>query len=317
MATQTVDVQLSKPAPDASPNGARLWRRMARYRWGYIFVAPWILLYAIFGIYPLALSFYLTFFNYSFVRPDDLAFVGIGNWIRGIQDPLFWQSIFNILYNQVVFIGLTLSLGLATALLLKQLTKGGRIFRTIYFIPVVTSVIVLMAIGSYLTGASGPIQNLLVRAGILDQPVFWQSTFWLPMPVIAVINSWKWFGVSTVILLAGLYSSDPQLYESASLDGANSWQKFRAITIPQLMPQIFFLLVIDFINGLQMFGEVYAMFDIYGGNQHQALTPVLYLYAQAFDQSNMGYASTLGLLLAALIALITVLQFRFVQRDVE
>jgi multiple sugar transport system permease protein len=83
------------------------------------------------------------------------------------------------------------------------------------------------------------------------------------------------------------------------------------------MPQIFFLLVIDFINGLQMFGEVYALFDIYGGNQHQALTPVLYLYAQAFDRSNMGYASTLGLLLAALIAFITVLQFRFVKRDVE
>jgi ABC-type sugar transport system permease subunit len=290
---------------------------MVRYRWGYVFVAPWILLYTIFGIYPLVLSFYLTFFTYSFVRPDDLAFVGIGNWLRGIQDLLFWQSIFNILYNQVIFIGLTIGLGLGTALLLKQIIRGGRIFRTIYFIPVVTSVIVLMAIGSYLSSASGPIQNLLVRAGILDQPVFWQSTFWLPMPVIAVINAWKWFGVSTVILLAGLYSIDPQLYESASLDGANSWQRFRAITIPQLMPQIFFLLVVDFINGLQMFGEVYALFDIYGGNQHQALTPVLYLYAQAFDRSNMGYASTLGLLLAALIAFITVLQFRFVQRDVD
>jgi ABC-type sugar transport system permease subunit len=184
---------------------------MLRYRWGYIFVAPWILMYALFGIYPLVLSFYLTFFTYSFVRPNDLAFVGIGNWVRGIQDMLFWQSTFNILYNQVVFIGLSISLGLATALLLKQITWGGRIFRTIYFIPVVTSVIVLMAIGSYLSSASGPIQNLLVRAGILAEPVFWQSTFWLPMPVIAVINAWKWFGVSTVILLAGLYSIDPQL----------------------------------------------------------------------------------------------------------
>ncbi len=317
MATRTVDVPRLKPGPSAPPHDTHLWRRIVRYRWGYIFVAPWILMYAFFGIYPLVLSFYLTFFTYSFVRPDDLAFVGIGNWIRGIQDPLFWQSTFNILYNQVFFIGLTLGLGLATALLLKQITWGGRIFRTIYFIPVVTSVIVLMTVGNYLSSASGPIQNMLVRAGIFGAPVFWQSSFWLPMPVIAVINAWKWFGVSTVILLAGLYSIDPQLYESASLDGANRWQLFRSITIPQLMPQIFFLLVIDFINGLQMFGEVYALFDIYGGNQHQALTPVLYLYAQAFDRSNMGYASTLGLLLAALIAFITVLQFRFVKRDVE
>jgi len=317
MATRTADVSRSTPAPSVPPSGANLWQRMLRYRWGYIFIAPWILIYAVFGIYPLVLSFYLTFFNYSFVRPDDLAFVGIGNWVRGILDPLFWQSTFNILYNQVIFITLTLGLGLGTALLLKGITRGGRIFRTIYFIPVVTSVIVLMTLGGYLTSATGPIQNLLVRLGILAEPIFWQSTFWLPMPIIAVINSWKWFGISTVILLAGLYSIDPQLYESASLEGANSWQLFRSITIPQLMPQIFFLLVVDFINGLQMFGEVYAMFDIYGGNQHQALTPVLYLYAQAFDQSNMGYASTLGLLLAAIIAFITVLQFRFVQRDVE
>jgi ABC-type sugar transport system permease subunit len=110
---------------------------------------------------------------------------------------------------------------------------------------------------------------------------------------------------------------DPQLYEAASLDGANAWQKFRSITLPQLMPQIFFLLVVDVINGLQMFGEVYALFDLYGGNRHQALTPVLYLYAQAFDRSNMGYASTLGLQLAALIAFMTILQFRFVRQEAE
>ncbi|MBX0328338.1 sugar ABC transporter permease [Oscillochloris sp. ZM17-4] len=317
MATQTANIPRAQPAPGAPTRGAHLWRQMVRYRWGYIFIAPWILVYALFGIYPLVLSFYLTFFNYSFVRPDDLTFVGVGNWVRGIQDVLFWQSTFNILYNQAIFISLTLGLGLMTALLLKQITRGGRIFRTIYFLPVVTSVIVLMVIGGYLTSATGPIQSQLLRAGIISQPVFWQSTFWLPMPVIAVINSWKWFGVGTVILLAGLYSIDPQLYESASLDGANGWQLFWSITIPQLMPQIFFLLVVDFINGLQMFGEVYAMFDIYGGNQHQALTPVLYLYAQAFDQSNMGYASTLGLMLAALIALVTILQFRFVPRDVD
>jgi membrane AbrB-like protein len=181
----------------------------------------------------------------------------------------------------------------------------------------ITSVIVLMTLGNYMTSPTGPIQNLLVRLGLIDGPVFWQSSFWLPMPVIAIINAWKWFGVATVVLLAGLFAIDPQLYEAASLDGANRWQQFRSITFPQLMPQIFFLLVVDVINGLQMFGEVYAIFDIYGGNGHQALTPVLYLYAQAFDRSNMGYASTLGLQLAALIAFITILQFRFVRQDAE
>lgn len=288
-----------------------LWTRIRQNIWGYIFVAPWIVLYLAFGLYPLALSFYLTFFEYSFIRPEDYVFVGIGNWVRGLLDPLFWQSVLNILYNQAIFISLTLALGLVSALLLYQAVRGGRLFRTIYFMPVVTSVVVLMAIGGYLVSPDGPLQTLLIQLGILQQPIFWKFTAWLPMPVIALINAWKWFGISTVILLAGMNAIDQQLYEVAALDGANGRQQFFSITIPQLRPQLFFLLVVNVINGLQMFTEVFTLgYDVYGGPQHQALTPVLYLYAQAFDRSNMGYASALGLLLAVLIALLTVLQFK-------
>lgn len=289
---------------------------MRRTAWGYLFVSPWVLLYAVFGLYPLLLSFYLTFFTYSFTRPQDLAFVGFGNWIRGVQDPLFWRGLFNITYNQAIFILLKNGLGLAIALLLKQVTRGGRIFRTVYFMPVVISPVVLVLIGSYLVSPGGPIQNQLMRMGLIDAPVFWKFSQWLPMPVIALINTWKWFGVSTIILLAGLYAIDQQLYEAASLDGATARSKFRHITLPLLRPQLFFLLVVDLIYGLQMFTEVYALgYDVYGGPNHQALTPVLYVYAYAFDRSNMGYASTIGLLLAGIIALVTVLQFKLVPSD--
>ncbi len=293
------------------PKGSGLWPRMRRYFWGYVFVAPWVLLYVAFGLYPLLLSFYLTFFDYSFIRPEEYIFVGIGNWLRGLLDPLFWRSILNIFYNQTIFIALTLGLGLLSALLLYKATWGGRFFRTIYFMPVVTSVVVLMAIGNYLVSPTGPIQAVLVQIGLLAEPVFWKFSTWLPMPIIALINSWKWFGVSTVILLAGLLAIDRQLYEAAAIDGANGWQQFRRITIPQLRPQLFFLLVVNVINGLQMFTEVFTSgYDVYGGPNHQALTPVLYLYAQAFDSSNMGYASALGLLLAVLIASLTMIQFK-------
>lgn len=97
MATQRVPAESRGVWNAAQRRG--MWTRMSRYRLGYLFVLPWVLLYAIFGIYPLLLSFYLTFFNYSFVRPEDMAFVGMGNWIRGLTDMLFWQSIFNIFYN--------------------------------------------------------------------------------------------------------------------------------------------------------------------------------------------------------------------------
>ena len=294
-----------------------LFRRMQKHKWGYLFVAPWVILFAVFGIYPLALSFYLTFFDFSFTNPERLRFVGIGSWVRGVTDPLFWLALWNIIYNQTIFIVLKNGLGLITALLLHRVTFLGRFFRTVYFMPVVTSVIVLMTIGTYLVNPGGPIQTFLVGNGLLDTPINWRFTTWLPMPIIALINTWKWFGISTVILLAGLYSIDKQLYDAAAIDGANGWQRFRFITWPQLNPQLFFLLIIDLISGLQMFTEVYATFDVMGGQNNQALTPVLYLYAQAFDRSNIGYASVLGLMLAFIIAIGTWAQFRFVQRDVS
>jgi ABC-type sugar transport system permease subunit len=233
-------------------------------------------------------------------------------------DPLFWQSLINILYNQVIFIALTNTIGLVTALLLYKVVRGGRIFRTIYFMPVITSVVVLMSIGGYLVSPEGPIQANLVNLGLLKSPVFWKFDLYLPMPIIAVINSWKWFGISTVIYLAGLFAVDTQYYEAAAIDGANGWQQFWSITFPSLRPQIFFLMVVNVINGLQMFTEVFTMgYDVYGGPQHQALTPVLYLYAQAFDASNIGYASALGLLLAAIIAILTMLQFRFLPNEAD
>ena len=291
------------------------WQRIRRYYWGYLFILPWVLLYAVFGLYPLLLSFYLTFFDYSFVQPQNRAFVGMGNWINGIVDPLFWTSLFNIIYNQVIFIFLKNGLGLLTAVLVFRVRRGGRFFRTVYFMPVLTSVMVLMVIGGYLASPTGPVQSLLVQSGLLEGPVFWTSTRWLPMPIIALINTWKWFGISFVILLAGLFSIDPGLYEASAIDGANRWQQFRYITLPQLRPQLFFLLVVDVINGLQMFTEVFTLFNLQGGANHQALTPVLYLYGQAFDQSNIGYASALGLLLAVLIALLTFVQFKYVSGD--
>lgn len=313
LSTGAGSLRRAKDIPSAQ---ASLGTRIKRYFWGYLFVSPWVLLYVVFGLYPLLLSFYLTFFTYSFVRPDDMVFVGIGNWLRGLTDPLFWKGVFNIFYNQAIFIVLKNGLGLIAALMLARIIKGSRLYRTIYFTPVVVSVVVLMAIGNYLTSPTGPVQSLLVRSGILDQPVFWKFSEWLPMPIIAVINAWKWFGISTVILLAGIMSIDPQLYEASDIDGATEWQKIRYMTLPQLRPQLFFLLVVDLIFGLQMFTEVFTIgYDVYGGAQNQALTPVLYLYAQAFDRSNIGYASALGLLLALLIAILTALQFKFVKQD--
>jgi len=311
-------LQATRQPPRTMPQGTPLWLRIRRNAWGYVFVSPWVVLYMIFGLYPLILSFYLTFFTYSFVTPENRAFVGVGNWVGGATDPLFWKALYNIVLNQAVFITLKNGIGLLTAALLFRITWGARFFRTIYFLPVITSTVVLMTIGDNLASPGGPIQRWMINAGILAGPSFWKSDNTLPMIVIALINTWKWFGISTVILLAGMYGIDPRLYEAAAVDGARGWDMFRRITLPLLRPQLFFLLVVDVINGLQMFTEVFSIgFNVYGGINNQALTPVLYLYAQAFDRSNVGYASTLGLLLAFIIAGLTAIQFRFIRSEAD
>ncbi|MBX3083337.1 MAG: sugar ABC transporter permease [Anaerolineae bacterium] len=313
MATLTAASQTKLPT-----KRSQFWQRIRDHKWGYVFVSPWVLLYVVFGLYPLVLSFFLTYFNYSFVNPENQTFVGIGNWVRGLGDPLFWKGITNIALNQAVFITLKNGLGLLVAALLFRVKFGGRFFRTVYFLPVITSTVVLMTIGDSLTGPGGPIQKWLMETHILTQPIYWKSQDTLPMIVIALINTWKWFGISMVILLAGMYGIDPRLYEAAAVDGANGRDMFFGITLPLLKPQLFFLLVIDVINGLQMFGEVFSIgFNVYGGPNNQALTPVMYLYAQAFDQSNVGYASTIGLLLALFIAILTVMQFKFMPADAD
>lgn len=314
-----MDTAAAAPSRQSKPAGrSHLWRRIRRNWWGYVFISPWVVLYLIFGLYPLLLSFFLTYFNYSFVNPGDQAFVGLGNWIRGISDPLFWKGVSNIAINQTLFIFLKNGLGLLIAALLFRVRFGGRFFRTVYFLPVITSTVVLMTIGDKIASPDGPLQHLLLNGGLISKPIFWKSDPNLPMIVIALINAWKWFGISVVVLLAGMYGIDPRMYEAAQVDGANGWHLFRHITLPSLRPQLFFLLVVDVINGLQMFGEVYSLgFDVYGGVNHQAITPVLYLYATAFDRSNIGYASTLGLLLALIIAAVTIFQFRFVPANTD
>lgn len=256
----------------------------------------------------------MSFLDINIVNPEKARFVGIGNWIKGIQDSLFWKSIFNIIYNQAIFIALTFIIGLGLALLLKEITKGGSIFRTIYFLPVVTSVAAAMIIFEFLANPNGPIQLFLMSIGFLDQPIYWTFSEWLPMPMLAVFNSWKWFAVQMIIFLGGLYNIDPSLYEAAKVDGARWWTQFTKITLPLLKPQIVFVLTMNLINGMQMFTEVFMVFDLEGGPYNAGLTPVLYLYKKGFDDMSMGYASAIGLLLAIVILIMTTIQWKILHR---
>lgn len=288
--------------------------RSADTMWGYLFSAPFILTFLFFISYPLILSLKLSFLDINILQPERAKFVGIGNYIAAVQDPLFWQSIFNVLYNQAIFITTSFAVAFLLAVLLKEIPVWGSFFRTVYFLPVITSITVAMILLQYLANPAGPVQSLLIHWGWLGEGVFWTFSPWLPMPVLAIFNSWKWFGIQMVIFLGGMYAINPELYEAAEMDGAGWWRRLFSITVPLLKPQILFVLTVNLINGMQMFTEVFMNFDLYGGPYHSALTPVLYLYGQGFDRMDIGYAATLGLMLAIVISVLTFLQWKLMNR---
>ena len=282
---------------------------------GYLFLAPWIVYFAVFLIYPFFLSFESSFLSVNILMPENTRFIGLTNWITVVTDFLFWKSLFNVVFNQVIFVSLSFVIGLGLALLLNEIKFLSSMFRTIMFIPVVTSITVAMIIFDFVSGPSGPIQDTMVGANLLSEPVFWKFEEWLPMPVIAVFSAWKWFGVQMIIFLGGIASIDKSLFEAADIDGASWWRKTKKITLPMIMPQIVFVMTMNIINGLQMFIEVFMNFDLNGGPYQSALTPVLYLYQTGFEQMKMGEASTIGLMLACVIYLLTMMQLKITSKE--
>ncbi|CAH8242419.1 sugar ABC transporter permease [Vibrio aestuarianus] len=282
---------------------------------GYLFLAPWIVYFAVFLIYPFFLSFESSFLSVNILMPEDTKFIGLTNWITVVTDFLFWKSLFNVVFNQVIFVSLSFVIGLGLALLLNEIKFLSGLFRTVMFIPVVTSITVAMIIFDFISGPSGPVQSSMVNAHVLAEPVFWKFEEWLPMPIIAVFSAWKWFGVQMIIFLGGIASIDKSLFEAADIDGASWWRKTKKITLPMIMPQIIFVMAMNIINGLQMFIEVFMNFDLNGGPYQSALTPVLYLYQTGFEQMKMGEASTMGLMLAAVIYLLTMMQLNITSKE--
>jgi multiple sugar transport system permease protein len=284
-------------------------------RWGLIFTLPWVVAFLVFTAYPMLLAVKMSYLDINLMQAEKARFVGFGNWARALHDPLFWKSLFNVAYNQAIFITLSFAVAILFAALLREVKFGATFFRTMYFLPVVTSVTVAMVVFNFAVDPQGPIQQGLIHMGLLAKPIVWTFTKWLPMPILAIFNTWKWFGVQLLIFLGGMISINPEIYEAADVDGATGWTKFSRVTLPLLKPQIVFVLTMNLINGLQMFTEVFISFDLSGGPYGSGLTPVLYIYGKGFTRMEMGYAATLGLLLATIIFAAQQFQSWLLQRN--
>jgi len=297
----------------ASRRGIRYTLRRMRREWSaYVFLAPGLIVFSVFTVFALIFAFYLTFHEWSIIQPEK-PFVGLQNYSNMIQDEQFRRSVINTAYYTGGSVPLTMGIGLLIALLLNQPIRFRGLFRTIYFLPVVTPLVVTAILWKWLyNGDYGLFNYYLLKTHLIHDPLLWLSDKNLAMPAVILMSVWAGVGFSMVIYLAGLQAIPEELYEAAQLDGAGAFAKFRYITLPLLSPTTLFLLVMGIIGSFQIFTQIFVMTS--GGPVERTTTMVYYIYESAFKFYEMGYASTLAYGLFALLFLVTLLQLRLYRR---
>jgi len=290
------------------PRSLTLRRRMWRSRSAYLFILPGLIIFSTFTLGALIFAVYLTFHRWSIIEPEK-PYVGLQNYEDMVHDERFVESVLNTVYFTGASVPLTMIIGLVLALLLNQPLRGRAVFRTAYYLPVVTPFVVSALLWKWLyNGDFGLFNYYLIKGRIIDEPLLWLSDQNLAMPAVVLMSTWSGVGFSMVIYLAGLQSINYELYESAKLDGAGALRRIWYVTIPLLRPTTLFLLVMGIIGSLQVFTQIFVMTS--GGPVNKTTTMVYYMYLWAFKYYDMGYASTLAFALFAMLLVFTALQLR-------
>ncbi len=289
--------------------------RQMRKNWSaYLFLMPGLIHFVIFTLFALGFAFYISFHDWNIIKPDK-PFVGLENYLRLFTDPRFHRAVGNTLLF-MVGVPLNLISGLAVALLLNTKVRGQAIFRTMFYLPVVTPLVVSSIIWKWVyQGDYGLLNYYLLKFGIIQEKIFWLADPNLALPALILMGIWGGTGATMVIYLAGLQSIPQEMYDAAMVDGASSWQRLIYITVPLLRPTTFFLFVTGVIGAFQIFTEVYIMTN--GGPLNRTTTIGYYLYVNAFRELDMGYATAMAFALFAMIFGFTVLQWKFTRGDVE
>ncbi|MEV0345806.1 sugar ABC transporter permease [Nonomuraea sp. NPDC050680] len=275
---------------------------------GLLFVLPVLVLFLIFRIFPSLAAAGMSLTNWNI--GGEWSFVGADNYARLLDDAIFWTSLRVTLVYVAVYVPLTLLVSLGTALLLNQVVFLRGLFRGMLFLPYVTSFVLAGVIWRWIYEFDGLINGVLGKAGLGPVAFLEQSS--LVLPALAVVSAWKGFGYSMLILLAGLKAIPGSYLEAARVDGASAWQRFRRITLPLLKPALFFVLVIETISAFQTFDTVYVMTG--GGPARATYTLIYGIYDHGFRSFDFGYAATWGMVLFALVLIVSLIQRRFLDR---
>ena len=283
----------------------------------YLFLLPGLILFVVFLIYPILKSFQMSFYDWNIMPGAENEFVGLANYERAFNDEVVKTALKNSLLYAVITVPGQMIFALFFAILLNNIKRCKTLFRTLFYIPVVTSWVVVSLLFLYLfQSPRGIVNYLLVDVlHIFKEAVPWlqqSSTAFIPVLILGI---WKGIGWSLVVYLAALQSIPTDLYESAAIDGANSWQKLIRITIPLIRPTNAYLLVMLTIGGLNVFTSVLMITN--GGPLQSTEVMLTYMYHQAFDYLDFGYGSTLSFILAFIVIILSVLQLKFIRKPSE
>jgi lactose/L-arabinose transport system permease protein len=285
-------------------------------RWGYVFISPFYILFAVFSVYPILFSIYLSFTKWKGVGPKVL--VGFENYSRLFKDPIFWQSIRNGFIIFFLYVPIMTLLALVLAVILNaKFVKFFKFFRTMLFIPYVTTMIAVGYIFRMMMDTNYGLFNIVLTSiGLPAVP--WLDNVWWARISISILIIWAWLGYNMVIMLAGLQTIPKDMVEAATIDGASPAQAFFRITIPLMKPIIIFSVILSTIGSFGLFNEVYTLTTVgymMGTPQYATITPLVYVYQQAFQNFNFSYASAVSYIYFAIILVLALLQFRYFGRE--
>lgn len=295
----------------ALPAGTR-WRSFG----SFLFVAPAVLLFVVFVAVPVFVSLYWSFTRFDVLH--DPVWIGLENYRMLLtNDPRFWKAFRNTILYVVGVVPTGISIALLLAVALEELTRGKQLFKVLYFLPTVTSVVAISVVWKWLFAGEkfGLINFLLIQLGL--HPIDWLLSPTWTLPAIIIMSVWAGLGYNLVLFSAGLSTIPHTLYEAARVDGAGWWAQFWHITLPMLKPTLVFVVAMSVIASFQVFDQVYIMTagtgEGVGGVLDSALTLVAYLYDQGFQKFHMGYASAIAYLIFGCVLSLTILNIKLLR----
>ncbi len=280
----------------------------------YAFLAPYMLLFLAFVIAPLVYGFVLSFLQWESMSPLPPKFIGIGNYITAfLHDEYFWRAMKATFIFTILSLPITIVVAMALALGLVSVKKRAGLYRAAVYFPTLVNVAVVGIIWRWFYSTEFGLFNYFLESPLAGffglEPLAWLTSVNTAMPSVVLMNLWWHVGAPAIILMAGLFQIPTQYYEAATIDGAGAWHRFWKITIPQLKPVLLFVIIMNIIRSFQVFGQTYILTPT-GGPELTTRVIVQYIYETAFESYRMGYASAMSWILFAIIAIVSIIQFR-------